>query len=285
MTIKPAKLYIVSTPLGHLGDISHRALQVLQDVDQIAAEDTRHTGRLLRHFAIDTPCFSCQDHNESDRIVQFCQWLSQGKSLALVSDAGTPLISDPGFKVVRALVCQGFEVVPVPGPCAITTALVASGLPSDRFYFYGFPPAKSASRRQWLDDLGARQGTFIFYESKHRLLQSLTDMITCFGEDVQACVARELTKEFESFYRGTLGHIYKVLEQMEQLRGEFVVMVHCVPKAQVLENPRQQLINLSVQELLDLIQAQPPKKQLAAVLADKTSTGKQGWYKTLCDIH
>jgi 16S rRNA (cytidine1402-2'-O)-methyltransferase len=274
-------LYAVSTPLGNLGDITARALEVLASVDRIAAEDTRHTGVLLKHFSIQTPCISCHDHNESDRIEQLMGYLEKGESIALVSDAGTPLISDPGFKLVRALTTAGYRVVPVPGPCAITTALVASGLPSDRFYFYGFPPAKKSGRLKWLRSLIAGEGTYIFYESKHRILQSLSDMAEVFGLDMGACVGRELTKEFESFYRGTLAEIIETLTAMPSLLGEFVVLVQFVPKPAVEAVLLDTEVTMTAAELQALLQNPPPKKQLAARLAELTSLSKQEWYRAL----
>lgn len=281
MTQGFGQLFIVSTPLGNLGDISARALSVLGEVDYIAAEDTRHTRALLRHFALDTPCISCHDHNEAERIHQLTGYLQQGQSVALVSDAGTPLISDPGFKLVRAITEQGFTVVPVPGACAITTALVASGLPSDRFYFFGFPPAKQSGRLKWLSQLRQAAGTYIFYESKHRLMNSLEDMINAFGADAQACVARELTKEYESFYRGTLLEIQTQLNSLPSLLGEFVVMVHYMPVAQISDTPMEMQVQFSVQDLQAMLEQPPAKKQLASLLAAQTSVSKQEWYKLL----
>ena len=281
MTEQRGVLYAVSTPLGNLGDITPRALEVLASVDRIAAEDTRHTGSLLRHFSIQTPCFSCHDHNESDRIEQMMRYLEKGESIALVSDAGTPLISDPGFKLVRALTNAGFTVVPIPGACAITTALVASGLPSDRFFFYGFPPAKKSGRIKWLQSLLAGEGTYVFYESKHRLLQSLADMAEVFGADMPACIGREMTKEFESFYRGTLAEIIETLTAKPSLLGEFVVLVHFEPAAPVETELLDIEVTLPVSELQALLASPPSKKQLAARLAALTSMSKQEWYRAL----
>lgn len=271
--------YVVSTPLGHLGDISPRALQTLTDVDRIAAEDTRHTGSLLRHFSIQTPCISCHDHNESARIEQLLGYLRAGESIALVSDAGTPLISDPGFKLVRAITAAGVRVVPVPGPCAITAALVASGLPSDRFSFYGFPPAKKSGRVKLFESLRESQGTFVFYESKHRLLASLDDMLAVFG-DVDACVGRELTKEYESFYRGALSEVIEALQSLPSLLGEFVVLL-AYESAESSEALEDLNVTLSVKELQVLLEEPPTKKALAALLAERTAASKQELYKVL----
>ncbi|HCK91427.1 MAG TPA: 16S rRNA (cytidine(1402)-2'-O)-methyltransferase [Gammaproteobacteria bacterium] len=281
--IEKGILDLVSTPLGHLGDITARALDVLNAVDRIAAEDTRHTAGLLRHFSIQTPCFSCHDHNELERVEQMIGYLSRGESIALVSDAGTPLISDPGFKLVRALVAEGFKVVPVPGACAITTALVASGLPSDRFGFYGFPPAKQSARLKWYDDLKAKTGTYIFYESKHRLMNSLEDLMNVFG-DVDACVGRELTKEYESFYRGSLSEVIQQLSDLPSLLGEFVVLVSFNESEEEADNVFDESISLSVKELCDLLASPPKKKSLAAFLAERTGHSKQDWYKSLLTL-
>lgn len=268
--------YIVSTPLGNLGDLSRRAIEVLSSVEKIAAEDTRHTGALLRHFAIKTPCISCHDHNETDRIEQLLGYLRRGESIALVSDAGTPLISDPGFKLVRALAKESITIVPVPGPCAVTTALVACGLPTDRFSFFGFLPAKQGGRVKWLEAMSNWVGTAVFYESKHRLIQSLQDMLKVFG-DVDACVGRELTKEYESFYRGTLSEVSEQLSNLPSLLGEFVVLVHLLPQEQA------QTVSLTAIELQQLLQQGPSKKQLASFLAERTSRSKQEWYKELVE--
>lgn len=278
-TINYGVLYVVSTPLGNLGDISARALQTLTDVDRIAAEDTRHTGVLLRHFSIQTPCISCHDHNEPARIEQLLGYLRLGESIALVSDAGTPLISDPGFKLVRALTDAGIRVVPIPGPCALTAALVASGLPSDRFSFYGFLPAKKSGRIKWLQALQSDRGTFIFYESKHRLLASLGDMLAVFG-NVDACVGRELTKEYESFYRGSLMEVIAALEELPSLLGEFVVLLAYEP-APVNEDLEDLTVTLSMGELQSLLESPPSKKALAALLAERTMVSKQELYKVL----
>lgn len=191
-------LYIVPTPIGNLGDITERAVQVLSQVDLIAAEDTRHTGRLLSHLNISTRTFALHDHNEQQKAQVLAEKLSQGQSIALVSDAGTPLISDPGYHLVNQCRAAGLRVVPLPGACAVIAALSASGLPSDRFSFEGFLPPKSKGRRDKFLELAKVERTCIFYESPHRIMDSLDDMLAILGEERQVVLARELTKTFET---------------------------------------------------------------------------------------
>src|SRR3979490_2971382 len=191
-------LYVVATPIGNLDDISARALKVLQDVALIAAEDTRHSLRLLQHFGISTPLAACHEHNERDEGGRFLSLLLAGENGALISDAGTPLISDPGYHLVRQARAAGVNVVPVPGACALIAALSAAGLPSDRFIFEGFLPAKVAGRRSRLELLKEESRTLIFYEAPHRILECLQDMELEFGAERPALLARELTKTFET---------------------------------------------------------------------------------------
>ena len=220
------QLYIVPTPIGNLSDITQRALTVLQAVDLIAAEDTRHTGLLLQHFAINARLFALHDHNEQQKAETLVAKLKEGQNIALVSDAGTPLINDPGYHLVRTCREAGIRVVPLPGPCAAIAALSAAGLPSDRFCYEGFLPAKSKGRRDVLKDLEAEPRTLIFYESTHRLLESLEDMVTVWGESRYVVLARELTKLFETVLDGTLDQLRaQVAADENQRKGEFVVMV------------------------------------------------------------
>ena len=220
------QLYIVPTPIGNLSDITQRALTVLQAVDLIAAEDTRHTGLLLQHFAINARLFALHDHNEQQKAETLVAKLKEGQNIALVSDAGTPLINDPGYHLVRTCREAGIRVVPLPGPCAAIAALSAAGLPSDRFCYEGFLPAKSKGRRDVLKELEAEPRTLIFYESTHRLLESLEDMVTVWGEGRYVVLARELTKLFETVLDGDLaGLLAKVEADENQRKGEFVVMV------------------------------------------------------------
>ena len=220
-------LYVVATPIGNLEDMTTRAVRVLSEVDLIVAEDTRHSRALLRHFGIDTKLEALHEHNEREKVPRLLEELHAGKSVALVSDAGTPLVSDPGFRLVRAAHAAGVRVVPVPGACAAVAALSAAGLPSDRFAFEGFPPPKSAARRRWLDTLRDEPRTLIFYEVPHRIAASLADMREALGPGREAVIARELTKRFETIRGGTLDELCQWLEgDSGQQRGEFVVMVH-----------------------------------------------------------
>jgi len=219
-------LYVVATPIGNLDDITLRALETLKCVDWIAAEDTRTTKGLLQHYAISRPTISLHEHNELERIEQLAQRLQAGESGALVSDAGTPLINDPGFQLVKALRQMNLRVVPIPGASAVISALCAAGLPTDRFSYEGFLPARSSKRIQRLQGLEQDQRTLVFYESPHRIVDSLLDMSGVFGESRQLCLGRELTKQFEQFIQGSFTEVIEFLQQTpEKVRGEFVVMV------------------------------------------------------------
>ncbi len=216
-------LYLVSTPIGNLEDITQRALRVLREVDLIAAEDTRHTGKLLVHYAITTPMISYHEHNERQRESELLGRLSSG-SVALVSDAGTPALSDPGYLLVRSALNHGHLVVPIPGPSAAIASLVASGLPTEAFLFLGFLPRKAGERRKLLQGLSAQGVTMVFFESPHRLATTLTDMQTSFGSDRQIAVCRELTKLHEQIHRGSLAEIRAEFEP-SQPRGEITLVV------------------------------------------------------------
>ena len=220
----PGTLYVVATPIGNLGDITHRAIQVLQDVDLIACEDTRHTRKLLQHFGINTKTISYHEHNEESRSKELIAQLTDGRSVALVSDAGTPTISDPGFRLVNAALEIDIQVVPVPGPSAVITALAASGLPTDEFFFAGFLPGKPTARQARLRKLSQIPGTVIFYEAPHRLAASLKDAREVLGER-EAVVARELTKLHEEIKRGRLTELATHYANNENPRGEFVVLI------------------------------------------------------------
>ncbi len=225
-------LHVVATPIGNLGDLSPRALETLKRVDAICAEDTRHTRQLLAHFGLERPLLALHEHNEGDAAAPLVARLLAGDSLALVSDAGTPLVSDPGFRLVRAARAAGVRVSPVPGPSALVAALSAAGLPSDRFVFEGFLPAKAKARREHLQALAAEPRTMIFYESSHRIEETLADMAMAFGNDRPAVVARELTKLFETVLDGGLaGLARRVREDANQRKGEFVVLVQGAPEA------------------------------------------------------
>ena len=223
---KAGMLHVVATPIGHLGDLSPRALETLRTVDAICAEDTRHTRQLLSHFGLERPLLALHEHNEDAQAATLVQRMVEGQSLALVSDAGTPLVSDPGFRLVRAARAAGVRVSPVPGACAAIAALSVAGLPSDRFAFEGFLPAKAGARRDRLARLSPEPRTLLFYESGHRIEESLADMATAFGRDRPAVLARELTKLFETVLGETLGALVEqVRSDPNQRRGEFVVIV------------------------------------------------------------
>ena len=219
-------LFIVATPIGNLGDLTPRALEVLRSVAAICAEDTRRSGQLLAHFGVSTPLVALHEHNEDALAQRVVDRLLAGESLALVSDAGTPLVSDPGFRLVRAARAAGVRVSPLPGACAAIAALSVAGLPSDRFAFEGFLPAKASARRDQLQRLAGETRTLVFYESSHRIAESLADMRAAFGDDRPAVLARELTKLFETVLDGTLADLQARVDADEnQRKGEFVVMV------------------------------------------------------------
>jgi 16S rRNA (cytidine1402-2'-O)-methyltransferase len=217
-------LYLVATPLGNLEDITLRALRILREVDFIACEDTRYTARLLTHYDIPTPRGSHHKFNEERNTPKLIQMLQDGKNIALVSDSGTPLISDPGYELVSACRREGIQVIPIPGPSAAITALIGSGLPTDSFYFAGFLPARGAPRKRKLEELSAIPATLILYESPHRLLSSLEDMIAVLGPR-QATLARELTKIHEEFLHGTLPEILEILKARDEIRGEITLVI------------------------------------------------------------
>lgn len=221
----PGTLYLVATPIGNLADITHRALQVLKDVDLIACEDTRHTNKLLNHYGITTKTISYHDHNEQQRAAQLIEQLKEGSDIAVVSDAGTPSISDPGFRLVRAAIENDIAVVPVPGPSALISALIAAGLPTDEFFFAGFLPSRPNARRNRLHELQSVPGTLIFYEAPHRLVATLKDALEVLGER-EAVVARELTKLHEEIRRGRLSKLAAdYADRKNDIRGEIVVLI------------------------------------------------------------
>ena len=273
-----AALYIVATPIGNLTDISQRALDVLAQADIVAAEDTRHSGRLLAHFNIKASMISVHDHNERDRCEQIIHFLAEGKSVALVSDAGTPLVSDPGFILVRAVREAGYRVVPVPGCSAFVTALSAAGLPSDRFIFNGFLPAKPAARRQVLENCAAETATQIFYESTHRILASLEDMKQAWGGDRYVVLARELTKTFETIHGDQIDALISWIQaDANQQKGEFVVLV------QGAKAPEQDEVSPEAQRVLQILSKELPPKKAAALAADITGFKKNQLYRLLIE--
>lgn len=272
--ISASTLYVVPTPIGNLGDITHRALEVLKGVDLIAAEDTRHTGLLLQHFAINARLFALHDHNEQQKADHLLAKLQEGQSIALVSDAGTPLINDPGYHLVRRCREAGIRVVPLPGACAAITALSAAGLASDRFCYEGFLPAKTKGRKDTLQALIEEPRTLIFYESTHRLLESLQDMVTVLGPQRYVVLARELTKTWESIHGAPVGELLAwVQEEETRRRGEMVLIVegHKVQTDDAL--PAAALRTLA------LLQKELPLKKAAALAAEIHSVKKNALYK------
>ena len=222
----PGTLHVVATPIGNLGDLAPRALETLRVVDAVCAEDTRRTRQLLGHFGLDKPLLAVHEHNEAQLADTLVARLRAGESFALVSDAGTPLVSDPGFRLVRAARAAGVRVSPLPGPCAFVAAMSVAGLPSDRFVFEGFLPAKAAARRERLSQLAAETRTLVFYESAHRIEEALADFVVAFGGGRAAVLARELTKLFETVLDGTLADLHaRVSADADQRKGEFVLLV------------------------------------------------------------
>ncbi len=221
-------LFIVSTPIGNLEDITHRALRILREVDVVACEDTRHTRKLLNHFAIDATTISYHEHNERERADELCAMLAAGKDIAIVSDAGTPVVSDPGFRAVNLAIEKGFRVVPIPGATAFVAALSASGLPSDQFFFGGFLPARSSARRAKLEALRSIDATLIFYEAPHRIAAALHDAADVLGNR-RGVVARELTKLHEELVRGRLNELAANFSDRSKTRGEIVLLIDGAP--------------------------------------------------------
>ncbi len=268
-------LYVVATPIGNLDDISARALKVLRDVALIAAEDTRHSMRLMQHFGIPTPLAACHEHNERDEGSRFLARLQAGDDVALISDAGTPLISDPGYHLVRQVRAAGIKVVPVPGPCALIAALSAAGLPSDRFIFEGFLPAKAVGRRARLEAVKEEPRTLIFYEAPHRILECLEDMELVFGGERVALLARELTKTFETLNGQPLAELRAwVAADSNQQRGECVVLV-----AGWQAPEGEEAVDAQTLRVLDLLLKEMPLKRAAAVAAEITGVRKNLLYQ------
>ena len=246
-----AQLFVVATPIGHLDDMSYRAIDVLKSVSLIAAEDTRTSAQLMKHFNISTPLTACHEHNESNKIDILVQKLLNGEDIALISDAGTPLISDPGFKLVRAAQANGIRVIPVPGACAAIAALSAVGLPSDRFSFQGFLASKQSQRLQQLEKLKDETQTLIFYEAPHRILDSVKDMAAVFGADRPVGFAREITKTFETIKKMTLGELAEfIAADHHQQKGEIVLVVGGASEEKDMEQEKlDQLLQRLLQDL------------------------------------
>jgi len=272
-TENPAALYLVATPIGNLGDISARATEALQSVALIAAEDTRHSKRLLQHFGIDTRLIAYHEHNEEQQTPVLIDRLLKGQSVALISDAGTPLVSDPGYRLVQAAIQENIKVVPIPGPCAAIVALSASGLPTDRFVFEGFPPAKSGARQNYLQTLQAEPRTLVFYVSCHRITDTLKDMADVFGGQRMAVLARELTKTFETIRKTTLMELAEwVASDQNQQKGEIVLLVEGASES---GDEQQKLLHRLLPVLVDAL----PVKQAAMIAAKVTGLNRNDLYK------
>ena len=269
------ELYVVATPIGNIEDISYRAVRILKSVDFIAAEDTRHSRYLLDTYNIDTPVFSVHEHNEQNRVLHIERLLREGKSLALISDAGTPLISDPGFRLINHLVVQGLKVRTVPGPCAAIAALSISGLPSDRFYFEGFLPSKGRVRIERLRSLGNLGVTVVLYESPHRLIKLLEEIAEVFGEETEVCVARELTKKFEELSLKPCLQLLHELESGGAIKGEHVVLIPPIKKP----GQKEGQVDGGVMELLVGISGYVPLKEACSLVSNFTGVSKNRLYK------
>ena len=274
MTKLRGTLQVVATPIGNLADLSPRAQDALRGADIIAAEDTRRTLQLLQSLGISRPLVSLFEHNEAQRVPQLLERLSAGATVVLVSDAGTPLLSDPGFELVREATRAGFEVRAIPGPSAITTALAAAGLPADRFCFEGFLPARAGERRAALAALAHAQRTLVFFEAPHRIVATLTDMVAEFGPAREAVVARELTKVHESLYRGTLEELITVSQRDENFaRGEITLVVQGAPRGE-----EQSVDPALLLRTVDILLKELPPPRAAAVAAQLTGATRAAAY-------
>jgi 16S rRNA (cytidine1402-2'-O)-methyltransferase len=274
------RLYVVATPIGNLGDMSSRAQEILQSCSLIAAEDTRHTGVLLKHFGIQTPQLSLHDHNEQYRAGDIIDRLRQGASVALVSDAGTPAISDPGFELVRAAAAAGFEIIAIPGPCAAVAALSIGALPTDRFCFEGFLPARGAARRKRLQSLANEARTLVLYEAPHRVRETLEDCVAVFGEERSATVAREITKMHEMTYRGSLRELITHAESDSDFtRGEIVLLIAGAPQTIADDDRGADGHGGALDRALKILLAELPLKQAARLAAQITEARDNEAYK------
>jgi len=277
--INPGTLYVVGTPIGNLEDMTFRAVRILQTVDLIAAEDTRHTGKLLQHFQIQTPLRSYHEHNQISRIPDLLEQLINGKDIALVSDAGMPGISDPGYELVKACVASAIAVVPIPGACAVITALSAAGLPTDRFIFEGFLPSKSHQRREYLTSLQTESRTLVFYESPHRLRDTLADLREVWHPERQIVIARELTKLYEEFWRGTINQAIALYQERDP-QGEYTLVLAGNPPSEV------QLTEDELKaELGEMLKSGVSRSQASRQLAQETSLPRRYIYQLALSIN
>ena len=273
-------LYIVATPIGNLGDMTHRALEVLESVDLIAAEDTRNSQKLLNHFGIKAPMMALHEHNEREQADEIIVKLHSGKSIALISDAGTPLISDPGYTLVSRLHDQGLKVIPIPGPSALISALSVAGLPTDHFCFEGFLPAKTGAREKALLALKDETRTLVFYEAPHRIVATLTSLSDVFGEQRLVCLVRELTKLYETIKRDPVAELIEwVTANPEQQKGECVLVVE---GARTIRDPK--IAEIEVTSLLSGLLTKMSLKDAAQLAADLTGQKKNALYEQALDL-
>ena len=269
-------LFVVATPIGNLDDLSPRARKVLEEADLVAAEDTRHTRRLLSHFGIKTPQIALHEHNEEALVSELIGKLQEGLTVALVSDAGTPLISDPGFRLLRAAHAQGIQVSPVPGPSAVLAALSVAGLPTDRFCFEGFLPAKQSARLRRLQKLAQETRTIVCFESVHRIADCLSDLLQTFGNERQVFIGRELTKLHEQCVSGTLAELRRMLDDGRiALKGEFVLAIE---GQRVTESSA---VNIDLNQLLLEITAVLPGSQAVDIVTSLTGRGRNEVYRLM----
>lgn len=270
------KLYVVATPIGNLSDITERMKRTLESVDLIAAEDTRHSKTLMQHLGIKTPLVAYHDHNEGDASSQLVAKILGGTQVAIISDAGTPLISDPGYRLVQQAHAHGIEVIPIPGPSALITALSVSGLPTDRFLFIGFLPSKFEARKVALEALSSESSTIVFYESRHRIVESVNAMKQAFGGTRRATIGRELTKRFEQTVHGSLDELCEKLSNTEiAIKGEFVVMVagSDLPTG-----------SYDHEHLMKTLLSELPPRKAAGIAAELTGESKKYFYDLSLDM-
>ncbi|MGB1333276.1 MAG: 16S rRNA (cytidine(1402)-2'-O)-methyltransferase [Porticoccaceae bacterium] len=271
-------LTIVATPIGNLNDMVPRAVQTLQSVSLIACEDTRHSKKLLNHFSIDKPCIAYHDHGDRHMIEKLLLRLERGEDIALISDAGTPLISDPGYRLVAQARSRGITVVPVPGACAAIAALSVSGLPTDSFYFGGFLPAKTGQRKTALNDLKAATETLVFYEAPHRILETIVDMAEIFGRQRQAFLAREISKTFETFLQGSLDELQQQISlDTNQQRGEIVLVI-------AGEDEKSANTSVDSDKVLRLLLKELPASKAASLTAKICGVDKKAVYQAALEL-
>ncbi len=273
-------LYVVSTPIGHLADITYRAVETLQKVDLIAAEDTRHSRPLLQHYGITTPVIAYHDHNEEGAGYQLLRRLEEGQQIAMISDAGTPLIRDPGFQLVRECHRRNLRVVPIPGPSALLCALAAAGVAPDRFSFEGFPPRTRNARQEFFRELRHASQTVILYEASHRIMATLADAITILGPEREAAIGRELTKRHETLLHGPLEQLQESLRQSpNQRKGEFVLLIAAAPA------PPADAIPPDTEQMLTLLLAELPLKRACALAAQISGMSKNVLYRRALELN